>query len=172
MKRTLCLLAAALLGVALSHNAMAFQGPDKPGSKLITIQAGGGPGFGGLVTGNIAMANLGAAHLYGGLQFGGDLHRGSSANRMDLSLAPRVMLGFNLGSVFELHFGGLAGVGVQRFLGDTQSPSLGFCYGGFGGIRLNFTPSFGLVAEGYYAKQMSLPSVILPYGTAGIAFRF
>lgn len=171
MKKIVMFLAVAFAALCFSNSARAA-GPDAPGTKLITIQAGGGPGFGGLISGNIALANLGAAHLYGGLQVGGDLHRGSSANRMDLSLAPRVMLGFNLGSVFELHFGGLAGVGVQRFLGESLSPSLGFCYGGFGGIRLNITPSFGLVAEGCYARQMALPSVILPYGTAGLAFRF
>ena len=172
MKRTLTFLSAALLGLTLSHSAMAVQGPDQPGTKLITIQAGGGPGIGGILTGNIAMIRLGVAHLYGGLQFGGNYHHGSSVNRVDLSLAPRLMLGFNLGSKFELHFGGLAGVGVQRFQGDSQSPSLGFCYGGFGGIRLNLTPSLGIVAEGCYASQLSSRGVNLPYGTAGLAFRF
>ena len=171
MKQFFAFFSVVALALAASFSSSAAE-PDKPGTKLITIQAGGGPGIGGLVTGNIAMANLGAAHLYGGLQLGGDMHRGSSANRVDLSLAPRLMLGFNLGPVFELHFGGLAGVGVQRFQGDSQSPALGFCYGGFGGIRLNITPSFGLVAEGCYAAQLSTRGVSLPYGTGGIAFRF
>ena len=67
MKRTLVLLAAMVVAVTASLNAFASE-PDKPGTKLITIQGGYGPGIGAVLSGNIAMANLGASHLYGGLQ--------------------------------------------------------------------------------------------------------
>ena len=164
MKRILTVFSAVLLLATIAFNASAAE-PDKPGTKLITIQGGYGPGIGAIVSGNIAMANLGAAHLYGGLQFGANLRHGkiTGTNKVDLTAAPRLMLGFNLGRVVELHFGGLAGVAAQRF--DSNESKLSFCYGGFGGFRFNVSESFSLVAEGYY-------SPMLPYGSAGIAFRF
>ena len=165
MNRTLTffavLTAAFLMAVPPVHAAE----PDKPGTKLITVQGGYGPGIGAIVSGNIAMANLGAAHLYGGIQFGANFRHGAvtETKKIDLSAAPRLMLGFNLGRVVELHFGGLAGIAAQRF--DAGESNLAFCWGGFGGLRLNLSDSFALVAEGYY-------SPMLPYGSAGIAFRF
>ena len=59
MKRTLVLLAAMAVALSASLNAFASE-PDKPGTKLITIQGGYGPGIGAVLSGNIAMANLGA----------------------------------------------------------------------------------------------------------------
>ena len=105
MKRIITLF-AALAAFFVSGNAMAAE-PDSPGTKLITIQAGYGPGIGALVSGNIAMANLAGGHLYGGLQLGGNFRHGAATgtHKMDLSLAPRVMLGWNLGRVVELHAG-------------------------------------------------------------------
>ena len=110
MKKSLFLLTAVLSGLFVSQAASAIRDPDAPGSKLVTVQAGGGPGIGGLVSGSIVMANLGASHLYGGLQLGADLHNGYGSRRTDLSLAPRVTLGFNLSRSVEFHFGGLAGI--------------------------------------------------------------
>ena len=166
MKRTLVLLAAIVVAISSSLSAFAAE-PDKPGTKLITIQGGYGPGIGAVLSGNIAMANLGATHLYGGLQLGGNFRHGKVASldtrKTDLSVAPRLMLGFNLGRVVELHAGGLAGVAAVKFDGDQNK--LAFCWGGFGGLRLNFSDSFGLVLEGCYSPQ-------LPYGLAGIAFKF
>ena len=157
--------AAVLAVLALSSPAFAGE-PDAPGTKLITVQAGGGPGFGGFLSGNIAMANLGRSHLYGGLQLGADFRHGYSTTRTDLSVAPRLMLGFNLGRVFELHFGGLAGIAMQKFAADANlSSKLLFCWGGFGGVRLKVSSSVDLIAEGCYSHQ-------LPYGTGGIAIRF
>ena len=105
--------------------------------------------------------------LYGGLQLGGNFRHGKVASldtrKTDLSVAPRLMLGFNLGRVVELHAGGLAGIAAVKFDGDQNK--LAFCWGGFGGLRLNFSDSFGLVLEGCYSPQ-------LPYGLAGIAFKF
>ena len=71
MKRTLVLLAAIAVAISASLNAFASE-PDRPGTKLITIQGGYGPGIAAVLSGNIAMANLGASHLYGGLQLGGN----------------------------------------------------------------------------------------------------
>ena len=73
------------------------------------------------------------------------------------------MLGWNLGRVVELHAGGLAGIAAQRF--DDLKTQLVFCYGGFGGLRLNVSDSFGIVLEGCYSPQ-------LPYSSAGIAIKF
>jgi len=164
MKRLLNLFAATLFVLVFSPVLSASE-PDKPGTKLITIQGGYGPGIGGLLSGNIAMTNLGSMHLYGGLQAGGYFRHGKvmNTNKIDLSLAPRVMLGLNLGRVVELHAGGLAGIAAQRF--DEAQSKLVFHYGGFGGLRLQFTPSFGLVLEGCYSPQ-------LPYGLAGFAIKF
>ena len=164
MKRLLTLFAATLLVLAFSPVLSASE-PDKPGTKLITIQGGYGPGVGGLLSGNLAMSNLGSMHLYGGLQAGGYFRHGKvmNTNKMDLSLAPRVMLGLNLGRVVELHAGGFAGIAAQRF--DNAESKLVFHFGGFGGLRLNLSPSLGLLLEGCYSPQ-------LPYGLAGIAIRF
>ena len=108
MKRIFTLLTA--FAVMLSSISAFAAEPDKPGTKLITIQGGYGPGIGAILSGNIAMANLGAGHLYGGLQVGGYFRHGptTGVRKIDLSLAPRVMLGFPLGNVVELHVGGLA----------------------------------------------------------------
>ena len=164
MKQIFVFFSAVALALSFSFSASAAE-PDKPGTTLITIQGGYGPGIGAIVSGNIAMANLGAAHLYGGLQLGANMRHGSvtGTQKIDLSAAPRLMLGFNLGRAVEFHFGGLAGVAAQRF--DSNDSKLSFCYGGFGGFRFNVSDSFALVAEGYY-------SPMLPYGSAGIAFRF
>ena len=78
MKRTLVLLAAMAVSLSASLNAFASE-PDKPGTKLITIQGGYGPGIGAVLSGNIAMANLGAGHLYGGMQLGGNFRHGKVA---------------------------------------------------------------------------------------------
>ena len=168
MKRILTLF-AALAALFVSGNAMAAE-PDSPGTKLITIQAGYGPGIGALVSGNIAMANMAGGHLYGGLQLGGNFRHGAATgtHKMDLSLAPRVMLGWNLGRVVELHAGGFAGIAAQRF--DESKSQLVFSCGGFGGLRLNVSESFALVAEGYYAYPTKYLHV--PYGSAGIAIKF
>lgn len=164
MKRILVLLAAFAVAVSASLIAYAAE-PDKPGTKLIAIQGGYGPGIAAVLSGNIAIANLGASHLYGGLQFGGNFRYGKVADthKTDLSVAPRLMLGWNLGRVVEIHAGGLAGIAAVKF--DTDKSKLAFCWGGFGGLRLNFTDSFGLVLEGCYSPQ-------LPYGLAGVAFKF
>lgn len=166
MKRTFVFLATFLLAVFASFGAFAAE-PDRPGTKLITIQGGYGPGIGAVLSGNIAMANLGTSHLYGGLQLGGNFRHGKVASlntrKTDLSVAPRVMLGWNLGKVVEIHAGGLAGISATRF--DSDQNKLAFCWGGFGGLRLNFSDSFGLVLEGCYSPQ-------LPYGLAGIAIKF
>ena len=166
MKKIVTLLAAALWVLTASSSAFASE-PDAPGTKLITIQAGGLPGFGGLISGQIAMANFASGHLYGGLQLGGNFRHGAvstlNTRKMDLSVAPRLMLGWNLGRVFEIHLGGQAGIAAQRF--DADKMQLAFCYGGFGGFRFNVSDSFGLVLEGSYSN-------CLPYATGGIAFRF
>lgn len=164
MKRILVLLAAFAVAVSASLNSYAAE-PDKPGTKLITIQGGFGPGIAAVLSGNIAIADLGASHLYGGLQLGGNFRYGKVADthKTDLSVAPRLMLGWNLGRVVEIHAGGLAGIAAVKF--DTDKSKLAFCWGGFGGLRLNFTDSFGLVLEGCYSPQ-------LPYGLAGVAFKF
>ena len=164
MKKIVTLLAAALWVLTASSSAFASE-PDAPGTKLITIQAGGLPGFGGLVSGQIAMANFASGHLYGGLQLGANSRHGSvtGTNKIDLSVAPRLMLGWNLGRVFEIHLGGQAGIAAQRF--DADKMQLAFCYGGFGGFRFNVSDSFGLVLEGCYSPQ-------LPYSLAGIAIKF
>ena len=155
------------LVLSTSFNCFAAE-PDKPGTKLITVQGGYGPGIGAIVSGNIAVANLGAAHLYGGLQLGANMRHGNTARKTDFSAAPRLMLGFNLGRVVELHFGGLAGVTAQRF--DTDRNQLVFSYAGFGGFRFQVSPSFGILLEGYYAYPTKYLHV--PYGSAGFAFRF
>ena len=161
MKKTFTLLATVLVALLSAGNCLAGPGPDAPGSKLVTVQVGGFPGFGGIVSGNIAMANLGSAHLYGGLQAGAAFAKGSMSSRSDFSLAPRLMLGFNLSNVVEFHVGGLAGIDVRRI---TESRLI-FCYGGVGGFRFNLSPSLGLLAEGCYSPQ-------LPYATVGLAFTF
>lgn len=165
MNRTFTFFAVLTAAFLMTVPPVRAAEPDKPGTKLITVQGGYGPGIGAIVSGNIAMANLGAAHLYGGIQFGANFRHGAvtETKKTDLSAAPRLMLGFNLGRVVELHFGGLAGIAAQRF--DAGESNLAFCWGGFGGLRLNLSDSFALVAEGYY-------SPMLPYGSAGIAFRF
>ena len=170
MNKTLTFLAALAASLFLSVNPASAAEPDNPGTKLITVEGGYGPGFGAIVSGNIAMANLGAAHLYGGLQLGADFRHGgvTGTKKTDLSVAPRVMLGFNLGRVVELHFGGLAGVAAQRF--DASQNRLVFSYAGFGGFRFNVSDSFGIVLEGYYAYPSKY--LHLPYGSAGFAFRF
>ena len=166
MKRIFVFLFAFVATLTAATCGFAME-PDKPGTKLVTIQGGYGPGFGVLLSGNIAMADLGAGHLYGGLQFGGNFRHGGvstlDTRKTDLSVAPRVMMGWNLGRLVEIHFGGLAGIAAQRF--DSDKSQLAFCYGGFGGLRLNLSDSFGVVLEGCYSPQ-------LPYGLAGIAFRF
>jgi hypothetical protein len=164
MKRTIAFLAAFAVALLTALSGFSAE-PDKPGTKLITIQGGYGPGFGGVVSGSIAIANLGASHLYGGLQAGGNFRHGKvmNTNKMDLSVAPRLMLGWNLGRVVEFHGGGFAGIAARRF-DDTKS-QLVFSYGGFGGFRFNFSDTVGFVLEGCYSPQ-------LPYGLAGLAFRF
>jgi len=165
MKKTIALLAALALALTVSLNAFAIPDPDARGTKLVQIQGGAFPGMGAILSGNIAMANMGKAHLYGGLQLGVNLRTGAvtDAKRMDLSVAPRFTLGFNLSKVIEFHFGGLAGVAAQSFNGSDRT--LEFCYGGLGGFRFNFSPSFGMVAEGCYSEH-------IPYATLGFAFRF
>jgi len=162
MKKVYTLFIAALLGGA---HAWAIQAPDAPGTKLVTVQAGGFPGIGGLVSGQIAMTTLGKGHLYGGFQLGGQFRHGKAtdARMTDLSFSPRIQYGFNLGRVVELHAGGLAGIDVRKM--NSHKSELVFCYGGFGGLRLNLTQGFGLVAEGGWSN-------CLPYATAGVAFRF
>lgn len=164
MKRTIALLAAFAVAFAASLSGFAAE-PDKPGTKLITIQGSYGPGIGAVVSGSIAMANLGGSHLYGGLQAGGNFRHGKvmDTNKTDLSVAPRLMLGWNLGSKVELHAGGFAGIAARRF--DADKSQLIFAYGGFGGLRLMFSDSVGLVLEGCYSPQ-------LPYGLGGIAIKF
>jgi hypothetical protein len=164
MKRTISMLAAFAVALFTALNGFSAE-PDKTGTKLFTIQGGYGPGIGALVSGNIAMANLGAGHLYGGLQAGGNFRHGKvmDTTKMDLSLAPRLMLGWNLGRVVELHAGGFAGIAAKRF--DELKSQLVFSYGGFGGIRLNISPSVGIIMEGCYSPQ-------LPYGLADLAFKF
>ena len=164
MKQIFAFFSAVALVLATSFSSYAVE-PDKPGTKLITVQAGYGPGIGALASGSIAIANLGAAHLYGGLQAGGNFRHGKvmDTNKMDLSVAPRLMLGFNLGRVVEMHAGGFAGIAAKRF--DADKSQLVFSYGGFGGFRLNVSDSVGIVLEGCYSPQ-------LPYGLAGLAFRF
>ena len=164
MKQIFAFFSAVALVLATSFSSYAAE-PDKPGTKLITVQAGYGPGIGALASGSIAIANLGAAHLDGGLQAGGNFRHGKvmDTNKMDLSVAPRLMLGFNLGRVVEMHAGGFAGIAAKRF--DADKSQLVFSYGGFGGFRLNVSDSVGIVLEGCYSPQ-------LPYGLAGLAFKF
>lgn len=166
MKKIIMFLSVTLVAIFVSSSAFAA-GPDAPGTKLITIQAGGFPGVGALISGQVALTDLAAGHLYGGLQLGGNFRHGAIASmgtrKVDLTLAPRLMLGWNLGRVVEFHAGGLVGVAAQRFNADKFQ--LVFCYGGFGGFRLNFSDSFGLVLEGCYSN-------CLPYATGGFAFRF
>ena len=164
MKRSIAFLAAMTVALFTAFNCFSAE-PDKPGTRLFTIQAGYGPGIGAVISGNIAMANLGASHLYGGLQAGSNLRHGKvmDTNKMEFSLAPRLMLGWNLGRVVEMHAGGLAGIAAVRF--DDAKSQLVFCYGGFGGLRLNVSQSVGIILEGCYSPQ-------LPYALAGLAFRF
>ena len=164
MKRFLALFSCVTLVLAASFGSYAAE-PDKPGTKLITVQAGYGPGFGALASGSIAMAKLGAGHLYGGLQLGCNFRHGKvmDTNKTDFSVAPRVTLGWNLGRVVEMHAGGFAGIAAKRF--DADKSQLVFSYGGFGGFRLNVSDSVGIVLEGCYSPQF-------PYGLAGLAFRF
>ena len=164
MKKTIASLLGLLMAFAVSTPVFAAE-PDAPGSKMVTIQAGGFPGFGGILSAQLAMANVGNGHLYGGLQFGGNLRHGKATDtqKIDLSLAPRVTLGWNLGRVVEIHAGALGGVAAQRF--DDLKTQLAFCYGGLGGLRLNLSESMGIVLEGCYSN-------CLPYATGGIAIRF
>ena len=169
MKQFIAFFSAVALVLATSLSSFAAE-PDKPGTKLITVQGGYGPGIGAIVSGNIAMTNLGSAHLYGGLLLGGDFRHSdvTNAKKTDLSVAPRLMLGWNLGRVVEMHFGGLAGIAAQRF--DTDQNRLVFTYAGFGGFRFNVSDSFALLLEGYYAYPTKY--LLVPYGSAGFAFRF
>ncbi len=170
MNKTLTVIAVFVTAFFLAKPSVHASEPDKPGTKLITVQGGYGPGIGAIVSGNIAMANLGAAHLYGGLQFGANMRHGAvtDTRKIDLSAAPRLMLGFNLGRVVEMHFGGLAGIAAQRF--EASQNKLVFSYAGFGGLRLNVSDSFAILLEGYYAYPTKF--LHLPYGSAGFAFRF
>lgn len=161
MKKFFALFAALLACLLSSVCSFAIQDPDAPGSKLVTVQVGATPGFGGIVSGNVAMARLGSGHLYGGLQAGANFSKGSYASRTDFSLAPRVMVGFNLSQSFELHFGALAGIAARK-LDETYFQ---FCYGGFGGLRVKFSPSVSLIAEGYYSPHLS-------YASLGLGFTF
>ena len=158
------MLAAFAVALITALNGFSAE-PDKPGTRQFTIQGGYGPGIGAVVSGNISMANLGGSHLYGGLQAGGNIRHGKvmDTTKMDFSLAPRLMLGWNLGRVVEMHAGGFAGIAAQRF--DDAKSQLVFCYGGFGGLRLNVSQSVGIILEGCYSPQ-------LPYGLAGLAFKF
>ena len=169
MKHIIALFSSVALALAVSFSSYAAE-PDKPGTKLITIQGGYGPGIGALASGNIALTNLGAAHLYGGLQLGFDFRHGKVMNtdKTDLTLAPRVMLGWNLGRVVEMHAGGFAGIAAQRF--DEGRSQLVFSYAGFGGFRFHVSDSFALLLEGYYAYPTKY--LLVPYGSAGFAFRF
>ncbi len=164
MKQSLLIL-AVFSGLLVSGNLSAIEGPDAPGTKVITVQAGALPGFGGLVSGNIAITGLGSTHLYGGLQAGVNFRSGhaTDAKKLDLSVAPRFALGLNLSRVIELHAGALAGIAAQRF--NDMKMDLKFTYGGFGGLRLNVSPSMGILVEGCYSPN-------LPYAMAGLAFRF
>ena len=167
MKRTIALFATLVVALLSAGNAFAGQAPDAPGTKMFTVRVGGLPGMGANLDASIAMANLGSAHLYGGLQLGADLRKGYGASRTDLSLAPRLTLGFNLSRVVEMHAGGVAGIAMRKVSSSdySSSPSLIFCYGGFGGFRFNVSDSLGIVLEGCYSH-------CLPYATAGLAFRF
>ena len=167
MKKTLVSLLGLLMALSFSLTAFAAE-PDAPGSKLFTVQAGYGPGIGGLVSGNIAITQLGSAHLYGGLQAGVNYRHGNSAKRTDLSVAPRFFIGFPVSRVFEVHFGALAGIASQHYP-DLES-KLMLSYGGFGGLRLSLSDSLYLIAEGCYSYPQKY--LHLPYGTAGLAFRF
>ena len=169
MKKTIVSLLGLLMAITVSQPVSAAE-PDSPGSKMITIQAGGFPGFGGLASAQIAMTNVANGHLYGGLQLGANMRHGSATNtkKIALSAAPRLMLGFNLGKVVELHIGGLAGIAAQRF--DAGQNQLVFSYAGFGGFRFQVSESFGILLEGYYAYPTKYLHV--PYGSAGFAFRF
>lgn len=166
MKRFFTFLAVFAVVISASLRTFAAE-PDKSGTKLVTIQGGYGPGVGVVLSGNIVVANPGSSHLYGGLQLGGNFRHGKvvslGTRKMDLSVAPRLMLGCNLGRVVEVHAGGFAGIAAVRFNSDKSK--LAFCWGGFGGLRLNFSDSFGLVLEGAYSPQF-------PYSLAGIAIRF
>ena len=164
MKKSIVTLLGLLMAATVSQSVFAA-GPDSPGSKMITIQAGGLPGFGGLLSAQISMANVANGHLYGGLQLGGNFRHGAATDtkKTDLSLTPRVMLGWNLGRVVAIHVGGLGGVAAQRF--DDLKSKLTFCYGGFGGLRLNLSDSVGIVMEGCYSNA-------LPYASGGVAIRF
>lgn len=166
MKRTIVFLASIMVAFFTSLCVFAAE-PDKPWTKLITIQGGYGPGIGAVLSGNIVIANFAAGHLYGGILLGGNFRHGKvstlDTKKTDLSVAPRVQLGWNLGRVVEFHAGGFAGVSATRF--DPYKSILAFCWGGLGGFRLNFSDSFGLVLEGAYSPQ-------LPYGLAGFAIRF
>lgn len=159
------LIFACIAAFAFFSSAYAMKDPDATGSKLVTVQAGGFPGFGGLLSGQIALSHIGQGHLYGGFQIGGNYRHGAvlDTRMMDLSFAPRVLYGFNLGRVVELHAGGLAGIDVRRL--DSLNSQLVFCYGGFGGLRLHLNESFGFVLEGCYSNTF-------PYATAGLAIRF
>ena len=166
MMKKFAFLFTALFCTFVSLNLSAMRDPDAPGSKVITVQAGGFPGYGGLVSGNVAITRLGsAAHLYGGLQAGANFRIGhaTDAKKLDLSVAPRFVLGFNFSQVVEFHAGAFAGVAAQRF--NDRKMDLQFSYGGFGGFRFNISPSVGLLLEGCY-------SPCLPYTLAGLAFRF
>ena len=169
MKRFIALLAACAVALCTLPRGFAAE-PDKPGTKLITIQGGYGPGIGAMVSGNVALANLGKGHLSGGLQAGANFRHGKvmDTNKMDLSVAPRLLLGWNLGRVVEMHVGGFAGIAAQRF--DGAQNQLVFCYAGFGGFRFQVGDSFALLLEGYYAYPSKYQHV--PYGSAGFAFRF
>lgn len=163
-KSFIVLLAAVLATLAVSSNARAAE-PDKPGTVVLQIQGGAFPGMGALASANIAMANIGKGHLYGGVQGGYNLRTGAvtEARKQDLSVGARFTYGFNLSRVIEFHLGGLAGVAASSFEGSEKE--LKFCYGGLGGFRLNFTPVFGMVLEGCYSQY-------LPYASAGFSFRF
>ena len=167
MKKTIASLLGLLMTFAVSTPVFAAE-PDAPGSKMITIQAGYGPGIGGLISGNIAIAQLGSAHLYGGLQAGAYYRHGNEAKRTDLSIAPRFFIGFPISKAFEVHFGAFAGIASQHYpdLESKLMPS----YSGFGGIRLSVSDSVSLIAEGYYSYPQKY--LHIPYGTAGIAIRF
>jgi hypothetical protein len=85
MKKIVSLL-GLLMALTVSQPIFAAE-PDSPGSKMITIQAGGFPGFGGLASAQIAMANVANGHLYGGLQLGGNFRHGAATGtkKTDLS---------------------------------------------------------------------------------------
>ena len=175
MKKIIAIIAVAVIGFSFAPKANAIEDPWQNGTLVVGAMAGFYPGFGGTLTGDyVLFDNWWMGHFTVGAQVNYRYWKyAAGVAYNDFAAAPRATYGLNITEKFEVHAGGMIGLGYRAFkynlseygLNDEKSSHLGLCWGAIAGVRFFFTEGFGVSAEFQYSGYG-------PYTNVGVTFKF